>query len=96
MTTLQYMPPNQRHSGLAPIWVCCKSWFHYRCCPIKDGGVCCSGGHQCCPKGYECLRLGINNFCVNGTSKTRPGMNSPQTVKISPALFTEDGAEFSV
>ncbi|CAL1289133.1 unnamed protein product [Larinioides sclopetarius] len=75
--------------------LCCKSWFHYRCCSIEDGGVCCSGGYQCCPSGYECLRLGINNFCVNGTSITRPSMHSAQTIEIIPALFTEDVAEIS-
>ncbi|GFQ91629.1 hypothetical protein TNCT_34261 [Trichonephila clavata] len=69
--------------------VCCKSWFHYRCCPIEDG-VCCDGGNQCCPRNQKCLRMGINNFCVKEEFLHSSGKNSGRSGSVVPSVLTEN------
>ncbi|GFY68075.1 granulin [Trichonephila inaurata madagascariensis] len=74
--------------------VCCKSWFHYRCCPIEDG-VCCGGGNQCCPRNQKCLLMGINNFCVKEEFTHKSGKNSGRSGSVVPSALTENpGSSF--
>ncbi|GFU48515.1 hypothetical protein NPIL_45801 [Nephila pilipes] len=75
--------------------VCCKSWFHYRCCPIENG-VCCSGGNHCCPKNQECLQMGINNFCASEKFMLSPGNNSERSVSVRPSVLTERSGSSSI
>ncbi|GFW81689.1 hypothetical protein TNCV_2883631 [Trichonephila clavipes] len=75
--------------------VCCKSWFHYRCCPIEDG-VCCEGGNQCCPRNQKCLLMGINNFCVKEEFTHESGKNSGRSGSVVPSALTENPGSSSV
>ncbi|XP_035210746.1 progranulin-like [Stegodyphus dumicola] len=68
---------------------CCKSWFHYRCCPYADG-VCCPGGFQCCPSGNRCIMLGTHNFC---SQRALTGANGKQEIAMESSAFTKTKAE---
>ncbi|KAG8200594.1 hypothetical protein JTE90_000663 [Oedothorax gibbosus] len=66
------------------ICVCCKSFYHTRCCPLS-GGVCCKGGFQCCYRGTKCRSFnGFNFVCVGRFAGVEDGsLASPQEAKPS-------------
>uniref|UniRef100_A0A4Q8KCC2 U50-Deinotoxin-Dsu1b_1 n=1 Tax=Deinopis subrufa TaxID=1905329 RepID=A0A4Q8KCC2_DEISU len=63
---------------------CCKSWFHYRCCPHVNG-VCCAGGFQCCPAGKSCVGWAFSTSVlasVPGPSGGWPRISSLKSPRI--------------
>uniref|UniRef100_A0A4Q8K7P3 U50-Deinotoxin-Dsu1a_1 n=1 Tax=Deinopis subrufa TaxID=1905329 RepID=A0A4Q8K7P3_DEISU len=66
---------------------CCKSWFHYRCCPHVNG-VCCAGGFQCCPAGKKCVGVGFLNVCVGFSPSAKKRV--VEDIVVEAASHTQD------